>query len=366
MKILILSDANSIHTQRWVESLKLLNFDIMLFTLFKPNKKSNKKFKQLGIETITSDLKLKINNLRSPNLSKLKYIQAQGLIKKTIKSFCPDLIHAHYASSYGLLAYLSRFRPYIVSAWGSDIYDFPEKNFINRFLLKLVLCSANEVCSTSVAMSKEIKNLFKNIDVNIIPFGIDSNIFVPNKTPNKKFVVGTIKSIEEHNGIDCIVEAARNIIYKYKKEIDFLIVGSGSLEKKMKEKVKKYNLNNNFKFTGFVPHENVKEYYHKLSIFIAVSTRESFGVSILEAAGCEIPSITSNVGGLNEVNINNETGIIINADDPHQLAESIVKLYEKDSLRKKFGFNARKNVIENFNWNDNVNSMISLYEKFIT
>ena len=72
------------------------------------------------------------------------------------------------------------------------------------------------------------------------------------------------------------------------------------------------------------------------------------------------------MGGLNEVNINNETGIIINADDPHRLAESIVKLYEKDSLRKKFGFNARKNVIENFNWDDNVNSMITIYKKFIT
>ncbi len=366
MKILILSDANSIHTQRWVESLKLQNFEIVLFTLFKPNKQSIKKYRQLGVETVTSNLKLKINNLRSPNLSKLKYIQAQGLIKNIIKSYCPDLIHAHYASSYGLLAYLSRFRPYIVSAWGSDIYDFPQKNFINRLLLKLVLSSANQVCSTSIAMSKVIKDHFKNINVNIIPFGIENDVFVPNKIPNKKFVVGTIKSIEEHNGIDCLIEAANQVIFKYKKKIDFLIVGSGSLEKKMKQKVDKYNLKKNFKFVGFVPHKNVINYYHKLSIFIAVSTRESFGVSILEAAACEIPSITSNVGGLKEVNINNETGIVINANDPLKLAKSIVKLYENDDLRKKFGFNARKNVVENFNWDNNVNSMKTIYEKFIT
>ena len=366
MKILILSDANSIHTQRWVKSLKVHNFDIKLFTLLKPSKQSTKIFDELNVETITSNVKLNKNKLRTPNLSKLKYIQAQEIIKKIIKSFCPDLVHAHYASSYGVLAYLSKFRPYIVSAWGSDIYDFPQKSFINKLLLKRVLLSANEVCSTSIAMSNVIKSNFKNINVSIVPFGIDCDFFVPNKIPKEKFVVGTIKSIEEHNGIDCIIEAAYDVVFNHRKKIEFLIVGGGSLEYKMKEKVEKYNLKNSFNFAGHVPHKNVKDYYHKLSIFIAVSTRESFGVSILEAAACEIPSITSNVGGLKEVNKNNETGIVINANDPRNLAESIVRLYDDDDLRKKFGFNARKNVEENFNWDNNVNSMKTIYEKYIT
>ena len=60
-------------------------------------------------------------------------------------------------------------------------------------------------------------------------------------------------------------------------------------------------------------------YYNILSIFVAVSERESFGVSVLEAAACGVPSITSNVGGLIEVNLNNKTGLIISANDPIKL-----------------------------------------------
>ena len=104
-------------------------------------------------------------------------------------------------------------------------------------------------------------------------------------------------------------------------------------------------------------------YYHKLSIFVAVSTRgEFFGVSVLEAAACGVPSITSNVGGLIEVNSNNETGLIISANDPFELAEAINKLYSDTNLRFELGINARKRVQKYFEWNENVNQMISIYE----
>ena len=65
----------------------------------------------------------------------------------------------------------------------------------------------------------------------------------------------------------------------------------------------------------------------------------------MEAAACKIPSITSNIGGLKEVNIDNETGIIINPNDSKKLAESIVTLYDNDRLRARLAENARKNVI---------------------
>ena len=125
------------------------------------------------------------------------------------------------------------------------------------------------------------------------------------------------------------------------------------------------NIENNVKFVGHVDHEEVVKYYNYISIFIAVSRRESFGVSVLEAAACEIPSITSNVGGLTEVNLHERTGLVINPDDPVKLAESIIELYENENLRLGLGIEARKRVINQFNWNDNVNQMISIYKKAI-
>ena len=110
---------------------------------------------------------------------------------------------------------------------------------------------------------------------------------------------------------------------------------------------------------------DVIKYYNNLSIFVAVSKRESFGVSILEAASCQIPSITSNIGGLTEVNINNETGIVIEPNNPNKLAEKIVELFEKKELRLKLGKNARKRVEKKFNWKNNVNEMIKIYKNIV-
>jgi len=361
LKIIILSDANSIHTLRWVESLNSNNFDLLVFSFFKPDKESRRKYEKLGIKIATPDLKSKITDLRRPNMSKIKYLRSIFPLLKIIKNFKPDLIHAHYASSYGVIALLTRFKPFILSVWGSDVYDFPYRNFINKFLLKLVLQSATIVCSTSQAMKKIIENEYRRFDVKIIPFGIDIDFFKPVEKSHNSFTVGTIKSIEEHNGIETIIESADEIINKYKKNIDFLIVGKGSLEEAMKQKSINLNLKNNVTFTGFIPHSLVKKYYDRLSIFIAVSKRESFGVSILEAAGCGIPSITSNIGGLTEVNINQQTGFVINPGTPKELTKVIIKLYEDEKLRKQLGDRARERVVENFNWKDNVKSMIGIY-----
>ena len=141
-------------------------------------------------------------------------------------------------------------------------------------------------------------------------------------------------------------------------------MGDGLLKKEMQQKAKDLNLHDRIKFVGFIPHPNVIKYFNDLSVFVAVSERESFGVSVLEAAACKVPSITSNIGGLPEVNIDNETGIIINPNDSKKLAESIVILYDNDRLRARLAENARKRVSRLFNWKNDLNNMIKIYEQF--
>ena len=115
MKILILSDASSIHTQKWVKSLSSKGIDIHLFSFFNPKVDIVKKYKQYNVEITSPDVQSSIKNLREPNLSKIKYLKSLPLLNKTIKNFRPKIIHAHYASSYGLLGMLTMFKPFIVS-----------------------------------------------------------------------------------------------------------------------------------------------------------------------------------------------------------------------------------------------------------
>ena len=130
----------------------------------------------------------------------------------------------------------------------------------------------------------------------------------------------------------------------------------------MQKKCKEFNLENYVKFEGQISHQKIVKYYQKISVFIAVSTRESFGVSVLEAASCGIPAITSNIGGLPEVNVDEETGYLIPPNEPLILAEKITRLYEQKNLRSKMGDYARKRVVEKFDWNMNVTQLINIYK----
>jgi L-malate glycosyltransferase len=365
MKLLLLSDANSIHTQRWVLSLLNEGINLRLFSLFKPNAEIKKIYSDNNVKIDTMNFENKVWNIRKPNISKIQYIIALPKLKNIIKSFSPEFVHAHYASSYGLLAYLSGFRPFILSVWGSDIYLSPKKNIIYKSLIKRVIKSADHVCSTSLAMKKIISKDFNRHDCDLIPFGININKFIPKKVKNNFFNVGTIKSIESYNGIDCLINAADIIINKMNySNIKFIIVGKGSLLDEMKEKSRKLKLEKNIIFKGHIIHEKTIDYFQKLSVFIAVSTRESFGVSILEAGACGIPSITSNVGGLPEVNKDQLTGFIIPPNNPEILANKIINLYENEALRKKMGNNARVRVVNQFNWSNNIKQMLNIYKNF--
>lgn len=366
MKILILSDVNSIHTTRWAESLKTKNIDLQIFSFFKPKKSNKIRFKELNIKVISPDLQKKIKNLREPNISKIKYLQSILLLKKTIKAFQPDILHAHYASSYGVLGMICKFRPYVLSVWGSDIYDFPNRNILNNMLLRLVIKSATTICSTSIAMKKIIEKKYNRQDVEIVPFGIDLNYFNFNKIKNNDFTVGIIKSIEKYNGVDILIDSANILVNQLNKNITFIIVGEGSIKKEMEQKVSALKLDNSVKFFGFIPHNMIKTYFNKINVFISPSIREGFGVSVLEASATGVPAITSNVGGLQEVNVHNKTGFILEKNNPDILAKNILKLFKNRSLTEKLGRNARTHVEKNFNWIDNLNKMIDIYHKLQT
>tara|TARA_Y100000768_G_C23981447_1_gene686047 strand:+ start:1504 stop:2604 length:1101 start_codon:yes stop_codon:yes gene_type:complete len=365
LKILLLSDANSIHTQRWAESISQHGIEVQLFSLICPSTETKEKYQALDIKITSLNLKSDIKELKSSSIKKINYLKSIPVIKKILKVYEPDIVHAHYASSYGFLGVLSGCKPLITSVWGSDIYFFPYKNKINRYIINYVLTKSDVVCSTSLDMKRLIEIEYSKNDVRLISFGVDTNQFRPKNQKKQSFNVGTIKSIEDHNGIDCLIEAASLVINYYKKNIKFTIVGDGSLKKEMQQKVKKLKIADKVEFVGFVKHENVLKYYNELSVFIAVSTRESFGVSVLEAAACEVPSITSDVGGLPEVNIDNETGFVIKPNEPLKLAKLIIMLNDDDELRFKLGKNARKRVKSKYNWNHDVVRMINVYKKNI-
>ncbi len=358
-RILILSDINSAHTQKWVTSLLQKGFYIGLFSISVPK---TEWYKQLPNLEVFHSLGFEQKQFHKKSFLKFSFLRVLPSLKKTIAKFNPDIVHSHYASSYGLIGALSKFHPFLISAWGSDIFDFPRQNLFNKFILKFNLKRADKILSTSQVMKKEIA-LYSNKPVEVIPFGIDTMLFKPVQSEEKEeVVIGTIKSLEEIYGIRYLIEAFKILKDKFpNNKLKLLLVGGGTKEKEYKQLAMQLGLTDDVTFTGLIPYSEVANYHRLIDIYVAVSLSESFGVAVLEASACEKPVVVSNVGGLPEVVRDGETGFIIEPSNAKATASAIETLLLDKNLRKTFGANGRKMVLELYDWEMNISKMISTY-----
>jgi glycosyltransferase involved in cell wall biosynthesis len=293
-------------------------------------------------------------------MEKMMYVFAAGKLKKLIKEFKPDYVHAHYASSYGIIGRMSKFKPLYISVWGSDVFNFPKQNSVFKSILQMNLNAAQHIFSSSQIMAKECE-LYTKKPIEIIPFGIDIIKFIPpssSKKTSSGVTLGVIKSLEPIYAIDQII---KSIALLKESNIKLVIIGSGSKETEYKNLTKEIGIEHLVEFKGRIPHSQIVQEYQNIDIFLNVSHHESFGVSILEASACEIPVIAHNVGGMIEVVQDKVTGLLINDNSPKTIANAILDLKDNPELRTKMGKAGREFVIQNFDWEENVKKMVSFY-----
>jgi glycosyltransferase involved in cell wall biosynthesis len=297
------------------------------------------------------------------NITKLSYLVKLPLVKREIKSFKPDIVHAHFASSYGLLGSLSNFHPFIVSVWGSDVFDFPEISPLHRALLRFNLSRADRVLSTGVIMARQT-NRFTHKPVKVTPFGVDINQFSPmTRVVHPGIVVGTVKTLEPKYGVEYLLHAFKVVSERNPQlRLSLLVVGGGSQQEPLEALAARLKIQESVTFTGHVPYREIARCHNMIDVSVFTSTSEAFGVAAVEASACGNPVVASNVGGLPEVVEHGVTGFIVPPRDPQKTADAIEKLVLDASLRSCMGSAGRQRVKKLFNWDDNVSQMIEVYD----
>jgi len=366
MKILLLADPSSAHTIKWANGLHEKGLEISIFGLSSYNRAQYKAGIKIDVFAIPQFIKWQADG----SLLKTAYLLALPRLKKKIRNLKPDIIHAHSASSYGLLGALSGFHPFVISVWGNDVYNFPQRSSFFKKVIVYNLKKSDVLFSTSNLMAEETKK-YTNKKIQVVPFGIDIEKFKPKKTEGyfseNDIVIGTIKSIEKKYGTENLVKAFKKVKENHPDiPLKLLIVGRGSMTIHIKSLANDLGIESDVRITGFVSYDKIPDYHRMLDIYIAVSTEdsESFGVAILEASACETPVIVSNVGGLPEVVDNNITGFIIPPSNVELLVEKIELLLDED-LRKKLGKAGRARVKKKFNLENNIEEMVNNYNNIL-
>ena len=336
--IVILGDATSPHIQRWTSYLLNRKYEVHLIS-FQPAKLNG-----IHLHYVKPPNFLIISPITSL-WRKFGYIFCLLKVRRLINSLKPDILHAHWATSYGLAGSLSGYHPYIISAWGRDVMTSPRRSWLMKKILQYNLSKADGITATSQMLANETsKYVYTGKVVHHIPFGIDVDLFTPPSFKHSRgsICIGTVKALEEKYGIEFLIRAYAKVV-QYEPKSKLLIVGDGSLRNHLLELVEQLRINDNVQFTGRIPNNEIIQYLHKIDIFVvpSISESETFGVSAIEASACSIPVIASNIGGLPEVVVDGVTGLLCPPRNVDALVDKILLLIREKQLRRKLGMNGR-------------------------
>lgn len=363
-RILFLSDIDSAHTRKWAVSLADRGYDIGIFSLRKSESHWFDAYPNITAYHSDGFGKSKFS---AGSRSKLAYLKLIPSVKKAIAEFAPSIVHAHYATSYGLLGARAGFHPLVISVWGSDIFDFPKESWLHKRMVMYNLKRADRIFSTSHVMKTEILK-YVSREIAVTPFGVDVQSFAHFVPDNEEKihgarVIGTIKSLEDKYGIDVLIEAFSMVKMKYSQPLKLVIAGSGTQAEKYKELAKNLNVSDDVLFAGQLKSEDVPAWHNRFDIFanLSVLDSESFGVAVVEAMACERPVVVTRVGGLTEVVEENVTGLVVAPRDAKSAAEAFLKLLEDLDLSNQMGKAGRARVLAKYDWQKNLDDIEKLY-----
>jgi len=290
-----------------------------------------------------------------------------------------DVLHAYFLTQAGFVAtYAGKYLnvPSVVSARGNDleraIFDPSRATHI-----LYALQHANAVTTNANELAKKARVLVPDLEVTVIPNGIDSEHFKPfprnnalakslnlvdeGKVKETSRLIGFAGELREKKGLRTLLSAYAQV--NKKNPTTLLIVGDirTGEDKQIFEEFKISNPTARIVVTGFVPPNNLPAYYSLMDVFVHPSLRDGLPNVLLEAMACEKAVISTTVGGIPDAVTDCENGRLVPAKDRDQLANVIEELLSDNQLRVKLGKAARQTIIEKFTLQTELNGNLALY-----
>ena len=292
-----------------------------------------------------------------------------------------DCIHAHdWLVAYSAKTLKDAFQIPIVSTIhatesgrNSGIHDDVQR-YINDTEW-LLTYESTEVIVNSNYMKCELQRLFglPFEKINVIPNGINLNNFSgidrdydfrrKYAMDNEKIILYIGRLVYE-KGVQHLISAMPKIINGY-NDTKLIIGGRGGMYDELREQARCLGIENKVYFTGYLSSKDVQKMYKCADVAVFPSTYEPFGIVALEAMLAGVPTVVSDIGGLNEIVDHGVNGMKSYAGNANSIADSVLTLLYNHQLCDNITKNAKNKVKQEFNWNKITKDTYFTYEKAI-
>ena len=299
---------------------------------------------------------------------------------KICRQWKPDIIHAHWPFPHAYIALgaakLLRI-PLVLNFHGAELLLIRKKKWVKP-LLKFAIGQAQAVFANSSFTAGKIKAI-RNVDVEWSPYGTtldeargsgnerdgSRNENVVPHAVNGKFKVLFVGRHIERKGICYLIDSAK---FLPADKFEIRIVGVGDLTEKLKQQAAKYP---HVIFTGKLSPEDLANEYRTANVFVLPAIvdhkgdTEGLGVVLIEAMELGLPIVASNVGGIPDVVVDGESGILVPEKDPEALANAFKRIASDRSLLESLLAGARKRIADCFTWDGIIQRQVETYTRLV-
>lgn len=288
-----------------------------------------------------------------------------------------DIVHCHGARANFIAMFLKRKikRPLITTIHSDYKLDFKD-NVYKKFVFTTLNTIALKIFDYYIAISDTFKEMlvdrgFKSDEIFVAYNGID--LYVTPEFQSKdeflkgykinygdKMVVGIVARLDLVKDHETFIKAA-DIVLKTNKDVMFLIAGDGNDEKRLRDLVKEFKIEDNLHFLGFV--KKPYSFFNAIDVNVLTSVSESFPYVILEGARMKKTVISTKVGGVSKLIKDDYNGYLISIGDENTLAEKIQILYSNREKVKTMGENLYEDVANNFSSDSMAEEHVKIYKE---
>lgn len=327
MKICFLGDASSLHVIRWITYFRDQGHDCHLLSFTKPREDLS------GVRLHYLPHPFRI----SYEQSNWQYLFQLPQIWQLIRKIDPEIINAHFLSSYGFLAALTSPKkpPLVISLYGSDILIIPKRSWAHRWVASYSLKHADLITSFAQHMTEAAQQYVPTQKPALtMPYGINTHEFYLLKAGKPRLSIGfSNRAMVKISHVETLLKAA-SILKENRSPLRFYLAGEGELRPELEKQASDLNLQDMVHFVGRVSPQQMPDTLRRITIYISTSVSDGASLSLLEAMACGAFPVVTDIPANREWIVHGENGLLYQRVSAPDLAEKISHAWQDEQLRQ--------------------------------
>lgn len=357
MKICFLAHAASIHTRQWTHYFRDQGHQVSVVTLTPAQPEP-------GIELHDLQHCWHVSHERT----NWHYLLKLPRLWKVVRAIQPDILNAHFLSSYGILGALIRPTgcPLVVTLHGSDILLFPKRSFLHSWATRFALSRADLVISVAQHMTQVLPSYMSpDKPVLTLQYGVDTDRFYPPPTsaPRMPVCLSTRAMVPVSN-LETVLLAARKL-KDHGSPVRIHMAGDGEQSAFLKQKATELRLGNRVSFLGRIDHARMPDALRSASLYVSMSLSDGMSLSLMEAMACGAFPVVSDTPANRELITDSVNGYLVPPDSPEQLAQRLSDAWNQPELRQAAAERNWSLIREKGNYRKNMGIIESMFMRLV-